>query len=263
MRRILNGLGARAAAACATVAASSCAAATTTSRLEPVTTPPKSKRPEAAPTPKSLNEMVLGLCTRGRHVFLTGHIDDESAKAVIAQLMFLEQEAPGVPIRLHISSGGGKVQPGLAIHDVMHSITSPVHTICLGHCESMAAVLLAAGEPGQRAAMPNVRVMIHQPRQPAGGASNNARQLAIHAASVERSRRKLAVLLAERTGKPLDEILELIEYDHVCDAQEALALGLIDRVITGPGKGLMAAGPSDKAEPQTEPAPSPQADPSA
>jgi ATP-dependent Clp protease protease subunit len=238
-------------ATCSAMAASACANIAAAASAEPATTttkPPKITQTAAAP--KSIGEMVLGLCTRGRHVFLTGSIDDESAKVVIAQLMFLEQEAPGVPIRLHISSGGGKVQPGFAIHDVMHSITSPVHTICLGHCESMAAVLLAAGEPGHRAAMANSRIMIHQPRLTGGGTSSTARQLAISAASIERSRRKLAVLLAERTGKPLDEVLDLIEYDHVMDAQEALALGLIDVVITKPGEGFMAgANESAAAEP--------------
>ena len=189
-------------ATCAAMAASASAYIAAAASAEPATTttkPPKVTQTAAAP--KSLGEMVLGLCTRGRHVFLTGSIDDESAKVVIAQLMFLEQEAPGVPIRLHISSGGGKVQPGFAIHDVMHSITSPVHTICLGHCESMAAVLLA-----------------------------------------------------ERTGKPLDEVLDLIEYDHVMDAQEALALGLIDIVITKPGEGFMVvATESAAAEPTSSP----------
>jgi len=212
-----------------------------------------SKKPE----PKSLNEMVIGLCTRGRHVFLTGTIDDTSAQHVIAQLMHLEQEAPGVPIRLHISSGGGKVQAGLAVHDVMHAISSPVHTICLGHCESMAAVLLSSGAPGHRLAMPNVRVMIHQPRQTSGGGSSNARQLAINASSIERSRNKLALLLSERTGKPLDEILELIEYDHVCDAEEALHLGLIDRIVRQPGDGFMEAPPAAAVAAPEVPVPAP------
>ena len=186
------------------------------------------------PVPKSLGELILGLSTRGRHVFVSGTIDDESAKAVISQLLYLEQESPGTPIRLHINSGGGKVQAGLAIHDVMQVLTSPVHTVCLGHCESMAAILLATGAAGERAAMPNARIMIHQPVRGAGG-GQNARQLAIHAASIESSRRRLAQLLADRTNRPLDEILRLIEYDHVCDAQQALELGLIDRVLDKPG----------------------------
>lgn len=207
----------------------------------------EAKRAEPTP-PKSINELVTGLCVRGRHIFLTGKIDDDSAKAVIAQLMYLEQEAPNTPIRLHINSGGGKVQPGLAIRDVMSTLTSPVHTICLGHCESMAAVLLAAGEPGHRSAMPNARIMIHQPKQ-TGGSSSNARQMAIHAASIERSRHKLAILLSERTGKPLEEILELIEYDTICDAEEALALGLIDKVIATPAE-LMPASAQQGAEPE-------------
>jgi len=176
-------------------------------------------------------EMMLKLTLKGRHVFLSGKIDDESAKAAIATLMYLEQEEPGAPIRLHINSSGGKVSAGLAIHDAMQLVSSPVHTVCLGHCESMAAILLAAGAAGQRAAMANARIMIHQPVLRAGESSNNSRKLAIHAASIERDRMLLATLISQHTGRPLSEIESLIEYDYVCDATEALALGLIDRVL--------------------------------
>jgi len=176
-------------------------------------------------------EMMLKLTLKGRHVFLSGKIDDESAKAAIATLMYLEQEEPGAPIRLHINSSGGKVSAGLAIHDAMQLVSSPVHTVCLGHCESMAAILLAAGAAGQRAAMANARIMIHQPVLRWSGSSHSSRQLAIHAASIERSRMRVATLISQHTGRPLSEIESLIEYDYVCDATEALALGLIDRVL--------------------------------
>jgi ATP-dependent Clp protease protease subunit len=199
--------------------------------------------------PKTLPELVMNLATRSRQIFLTGSIDDETARAVIAQLLFLEEESPGTPIRLHINSGGGKVQAGLAIHDIMQVITSPVHTLCLGHCESMAAVLLASGEAGERAAMANARVMIHQPVRRAG-ASNNARQMSIHARSIENSRMRLAQLLASRTGKSLAEIEEIIEYDHVCNAAEARSLGLIDRVVQ-PGE--LTAGTSASGSPARTP----------
>jgi ATP-dependent Clp protease protease subunit len=145
----------------------------------------------------------------------------------------LEQESPQTPIHMHINSSGGNVQAGLAIHDTMQSISSPVHTLCLGHCESIAALLLSAGERGERAAMPNARIMVHQPVRTGGGASN-AKQLAISAASIERSRRTLVEILAARCGRPVEEISELLEYDHVCDAQEAIALGLVDKV-SAPG----------------------------
>ena len=121
------------------------------------------KKVDPHASPKSISELVTTLSTKSRHVFVTGSITDDSARAVIAQLLFLEDAAPGAPILMHINSGGGKVYAGLAIHDVMAAISSPVHTTCLGHCESMAAVLLAAGERGARYALPNSRVMIHKP----------------------------------------------------------------------------------------------------
>lgn len=223
----------RLAPAAAAVAASAAASCLSAAELKSSS----AEKPKKPADPKSVGELVATLAVRGRHVFLSGPIDDESAKGVIAQLIYLEQEAPGQTISLHINSGGGKVQAGLAIHDVMKSLTSPVHTTCLGHCESMAAVLLAAGAPGGRAAMPNARVMIHQPvRTGGGGVGNNARQLSIHAASIEASRRRLAELLARYTGRPLDEISAVIEYDHVCDAHGALAFGLVDRVLGAVGE---------------------------
>ena len=129
----------------------------------------------------------------------------------------------------------------------MQVITSPVHTLCLGHCESMAAVLLATGAPGERSVMPNARVMIHQPFR---GASGNARQLSIHAASIERSRQRIAGLLAERAGRSQVEIEALIEYDHVCDASEAIALGLADRVV---GAGELTTSRSSTSPPADMP----------
>ena len=152
------------------------------------------------------------------------------------------------------------MQAGLAIHDVMQSLTSPVHTICLGHCESMAAVLLAAGFAGERSAMPNARIMIHQPIRHGGG-SSNAKQLAISAAGIERSRRRIAELLARDTGRSVDDVLALIEYDHVCDAHEALTLGLVDRVLTEPGSYVTPLGGTAHAgAPSTTPSAAPVGD---
>ena len=222
----------RAAAAAAAAAAASVAAPSFSKNNSSDSKSEKKKDPP----PKNLADLMMQLTLRGRHVFLTGHIDDESAKAVIATLMYLEQESPGTPIRLHINSGGGKVQAGMAIHDAMNSIHSPVHTVCHGTCSSMAAILLACGAAGNRSAAPNARIMIHQPVRTTGGKdSSNARQLQIHAQSIEKSRLRIAELLALRTGKPVSEIEALIEYDHVCDAGEAQKLGLIDR-ITRPGE---------------------------
>ena len=139
-------------------------------------------------------------------VFVSGVIDDDSAKVVCAQLLYLDRESPGEAIHLNINSSGGKVYAGLAIYGVMRSLHSPVHTTCLGHCESMAAVLLAAGEPGERCALPHARVMIHQPVRGASAKKSNAKELATHAAETERSRKKLAELIAADTKRPVEEV---------------------------------------------------------
>ena len=111
-----------------------------------------------------------------------------------------------MPIAMHIMSGGGKVYAGLAILDVMRALTSPVHTTCLGHCESMAAVLLACGEPGHRYALPNARVMIHQPVRGASPSKSSAKEALIQAQAIDASRLRLCQLLAESTGRPLHEL---------------------------------------------------------
>jgi len=205
----------------ATAAAGACAAAHAAA---------DDKKRKDIPTPKSMSELMTSLALKQRHVFLSGHIDDESAKLVIAQLLWLELHEPGVPISLNINSSGGKVHAGFAIHDVMNSISSPVHTTCLGHCESMAAVLLAAGQQGQRVALQNCRVMIHQPTRTPGASSKTSKQLAISAAETEKSRVKLATLLSRCTGRPFDEIALLLEQDQYYSATEACELGLVDAV---------------------------------
>ena len=189
----------------------------------------KEKNTKSGSHPKSIPELVLTLGLRERQVFLNGRVDDEMARVLIATLLYLEHDSPNTPIRLLINSSGGGVQAGLAIHDTMQSISSPVHTLCLGHCESIAALILATGAAGQRAAMPNARVMIHQPVR-TGGAASNAKQLSIHAASIEKSKNKLVQILSMTTGMPAKEVERLLEYDTVCDAEEAIALGLIDKV---------------------------------
>ena len=250
------------AAACAS-AAIACVA-TSAAHAEPSAAPPatktsaSAKKANAASHPKTLAEMSLNLTVKSRAVFLNGNINDSSAAAVITQLLFLEQESPYTPIRLHINSGGGKVQAGFAIHDTMQALTSPVHTICMGHCSSMAAVLLATGAEGHREAMPNARILIHQPTRVSG--RGNAREFSIQAESIEKTRLRLTELLARRSGRPVSEIEELIQYDHVCDSSEALALGLIDRVVE-PGSLLPSAGQSpataeaEAAAPSSTPAP--------
>ena len=182
-------------------------------------------------TPKTHAELALALSVRGRHVFLTGRVDEDSAKKVITMLMYLEQEAPGVPIRLHINSSGGKVQSGFAIHDVMQTISSPVHTVCLGRCASIAAVLLASGAEGHRTAAPHARIMIHQPTR-SGSARANAREMQTRADNIEQNRVRLADVLAARMGRPRAEVEKLLEHDTYCDTEAAIEYGLIDRVYT-------------------------------
>ncbi|KAL1499377.1 hypothetical protein AB1Y20_011583 [Prymnesium parvum] len=212
----------RLAALCAAVGAAAAGAASC-----------EAKRTEKPPpAPKSMAELVTALSIRARHVFVTGKITDDSARVVIAQLLFLEQAKPGEPIYMHINSGGGKVHAGLAINDVMRAISSPVHTTCLGHCESMAAVLLAAGERGCRYALPNSRIMIHQPVR-GSSSKSNASELTIQAAELDRSRQKLASLLAEACGRPVAELEAIIERDRYYSAQEAREMGLVDAIGGG------------------------------
>jgi len=182
-------------------------------------------------TPKSAGELLANLATRQRHIFLSGSIDDELAKAVVAMLIYLDHES-SEPISLHINSTGGKVYAAMAIYDTMAMLHSPVHTTCLGHCESMAAVILAAGEPGSRYALPNARIMIHQPVRGTSRAKSNARELAIQSAEIEKTRLRIAQLLANSTGRTQKELEELINEDHYCTAAEARELGIIDQIAT-------------------------------
>ncbi len=210
------------------------------------------KKSSSSSTPKTLAEVPAALSLRHRQVFLTGHIDDTSARLVIAQLLYLEEASPTEPIQLHINSSGGKVHAGIAIHDVMQSLRAPVRTTCLGHCESMAAVILAAGEKGERACMPNARVMIHQPTR-TSSSKNSSKSLEIQAAELERSRLKLAELLAAATGKPRAEIEALLEHDTYYSAQGAVDLGLVDKVCAE-GHFSAAAAAAAAEPPPAEPA---------
>ncbi len=197
----------------------------------------------APAAPKSNNELMHALAHRHRTIFLSGPINDESAKTIVAQLLFVDAEAPGKPVHLLISSSGGRVQAGTAIHDVMRSLRSPVHTTCIGHCESMAAVILAAGERGERRAMPNARIMVHQPTRSPGGASKTSKQLLISATETEKSRLKLAALLARDTGRSEAEMAELLEHDQYYSPDEARAAGIIDEVVGDEWAGVSPAAP--------------------
>ncbi len=161
-------------------------------------------------------------------IFIGSPIDDVIANLVIAQLLFLEAEDPERDISLYINSPGGSVTDGLAILDTMQFIRPDVSTICLGQAMSMGAVLLAAGTRGKRFALPNARIMIHQP---SGGFSGTAADIEIHAREILRMREQLNRMLAGWTGQPLERIAADSDRDFVQTAEEAVEYGLLDKVI--------------------------------
>jgi ATP-dependent Clp protease, protease subunit len=163
-----------------------------------------------------------------RVVFLVGPVNDQSANLVVAQLLFLESENPDKDISLYINSPGGSVSAGMSIFDTMNFIKPDVSTLCMGMAASMGAFLLAAGAKGKRFALPNSRVMIHQPL---GGAQGQATDIEIHAREILRLRADLNKVLAERTGQPLEKIERDTERDYFMAAAEAAEYGLVDKVI--------------------------------
>lgn len=165
---------------------------------------------------------------KDRIVFIGQEIDDHVANIVIAQLLFLESEDPDKDIYLYINSPGGIVTAGMAIYDTMQYVKSPVSTICVGQASSMAAVLLAAGEKGKRIALPNARIMIHQPL---GGAHGQATDIEIQAKEILRVRETINAILARHTGQPLDKIALDTDRDFFMSAEEANSYGIIDRII--------------------------------
>ena len=164
-----------------------------------------------------------------RIVMLSDEVNDATASLVIAQLLYLEGQDPDKDISLYINSPGGSVSAGLAIYDTMQYIKCDVSTICMGMAASMGAFLLAAGAKGKRFALPNSEIMIHQPL---GGAQGQATDVIIHADHIKRTREKLNAILAERTGKPIEQIAIDTEHDNFMSAQEAADYGLIDKVFT-------------------------------
>jgi len=164
-----------------------------------------------------------------RVVFLVGPINDMSANLIVAQLLFLESENPDKDISLYINSPGGSVSAGLAVYDTMQFIKPAVSTLCVGMAASMGAFLLAAGEKEKRFALPNSRVMIHQPL---GGVQGQASYIEIHAREILALRDKLNKILSERTGQSLETITRDTDRDNFMTAEDALKYGLIDRVIS-------------------------------
>ncbi|MCG3778181.1 MAG: ATP-dependent Clp protease proteolytic subunit [Nitrospira sp.] len=174
---------------------------------------------------------------KDRIIFLGAPIDDIFANLIIAQLLFLEAEDPEKDINLYINSPGGSVTAGLGIYDTMQYVKPPINTICLGQAASMGAFLLTAGTKGKRFALPNARVMIHQPM---GGFSGQATEIDIHAREILKIRERLNEIMVKHTGQPLAKIAQDTERDYFLSAEEAKQYGLIDEVITRPPKLLKA-----------------------
>lgn len=165
---------------------------------------------------------------KDRIIFLGTAIDDDVANLVVAQLLFLESEDPEKDVFLYINSPGGVVTAGLAIYDTMQYIKPQVSTICTGQAVSMGAVLLAAGAPGKRIALPNSRVMIHQPL---GGAQGQASDIEIQAKEILKTRKLLNQILAKHTGKALEQLQVDTDRDFFMSASEAIEYGIVDKVI--------------------------------
>lgn len=171
---------------------------------------------------------IFSRLLRDRIVFIGTPIDDTVASLTIAQLLFLQSEDRTEPIHMYINSPGGSTTAGLGIYDTMQYIAPEVHTWCVGLAASMAAVLLAAGEPGKRHALPHARVLIHQPWSP--GIAGQATDLKIQAEEILRTRENLNKILAHHTGQPLERIEKDTDRDYYMSASEAKAYGLVDEV---------------------------------
>jgi ATP-dependent Clp protease protease subunit len=165
---------------------------------------------------------------KDRIVFIGSPIDDDVANLVIAQLLFLEAEDPDKDINLYINSPGGVVTAGMAIYDTMQFIKPPVATVCLGQAASMAAVLLAGGASGKRTALPNARILIHQPM---GGTRGQATDIKIQAEEILRMREHLNEILSRHTGQPLERISTDTERDYYMSSEQAKGYGIIDQVV--------------------------------
>ncbi len=164
-----------------------------------------------------------------RVIFLVGPVNDHSANLIVAQMLFLESENPDKDISLYINSPGGSVSAGMAIYDTMQFIKPNVSTLCTGLAASMGAFLLAAGEKGKRFSLPNSRIMIHQPL---GGAQGQASDIEIQAREILYLRERLNAILAERTGKSVEEISKDTDRDNFMSADAAVEYGMIDKVLS-------------------------------
>jgi ATP-dependent Clp protease, protease subunit len=165
---------------------------------------------------------------RERIVFLNGEVNDAVSALVCAQLLFLEADNPNKPIHLYINSPGGVVTSGFAMYDTMRYIKAPVHTVCMGTACSMGSFLLMAGEPGERVALPNASLHVHQPL---GGFQGQASDILIHAEEMLKTKRRIIRLYAEHCRRSIEEVEHTLDRDHFMTPEEALEWGLIDRIL--------------------------------
>jgi len=170
---------------------------------------------------------IFSRLLRERIIFVNGPVEDGMAALVCAQMLFLEAENPKKEISLYINSPGGVVTAGFAVYDTMQYIASPVATFCMGFAASMGSFLLMAGEPGRRVAMPNARIMVHEP---SGGFSGKASDIERHAEEILATRRQINELYARHCGRTVEEIARALDRDNFMSAQEAKTFGLIDEV---------------------------------
>ncbi|WAT04946.1 ATP-dependent Clp endopeptidase proteolytic subunit ClpP [Rouxiella badensis] len=176
---------------------------------------------------------IFSRLLKERIIFLTGQVEDQMANLIVAQMLFLEAENPEKDIYLYINSPGGVITAGMSIYDTMQFIKPDVSTICLGQACSMGPFLLTAGAKGKRFALPNSRVMIHQPL---GGFQGQATDIDIHAREILKVKNRMNTLMAQHTGKSLEEIERDTERDRFLSADEAVEYGLVDKVMTHRGE---------------------------
>ena len=174
------------------------------------------------------NYDIYSRLLKDRIIFLGEEVNETTASLVVAQLLFLESEDPNKDIHLYNNSPGGMVTAGLAIYDTMQYIKCDVSTICIGLAASMGAFLLAGGAKGKRFALPNAEIMIHQP---SGGAKGQATEIEIAAENILKTKKRLNQILAENTGKSVEEVTQACERDNFMTSQDALEFGLVDRVL--------------------------------
>ena len=171
---------------------------------------------------------IFSRLLRERIIFLTGPVEDGMASLVVAQLLFLEADNPKKDIAMYINSPGGIVTSGLSIYDTMQFIRSPVSTLCTGQAASMGSLLLAAGQHGMRYALPNARIMVHQP---SGGFQGQVTDILIHAREVESLRKRLNEIYVKHTGRDIKTVEEALERDNFMTADGAQAFGIVDQVL--------------------------------